>query len=309
MDLNNIAWMGGVFFVGILTLTYMMMRYMKSAQVQSVSKENLEKIEKYLEKFNDMDKVLNEFKNLNSNVTKLEDIEKKLNKLDRVVEPLSQSEKREIISSIQNHVESQAYGEYFKDLGFRMELLQFTTPEYKAEELEKFVEKKLREPAERFLVELEHLRARLNTNLLIAFVIASLTGFTAFMTILDIAELFSISKPVQFFSYFFPRFSFLFLLSFLTYFFLNLYKSGLSDIKYYQNEITNLEARYLSLQMARTLGSQETLNMVLENIVKTERNFILKKGQTTVELEKEKIDIENKNQFFDIIKGLIKVKN
>ncbi|EEY5117076.1 hypothetical protein MHA19_003511 [Escherichia coli] len=48
---------------------------------------------------------------------------------------------------------------------------------------------------------------------------------------------------------------------------------------------------------------------VIKNLMTTERNFILSKGQTTVALEKEKIKgLEDKNAL-SIIKELIKLKS
>ena len=35
-----------------------------------------------------------------------------------------------------------------------------------------------------------------------------------------------------------------------SFFFLKLYKSGLADILYYQNELTNLESKFLALELA-----------------------------------------------------------
>ncbi|MHA6196577.1 hypothetical protein ACX3YG_19645 [Pseudomonas wadenswilerensis] len=99
-----------------------------------------------------------------------------------------------------------------------------------------------------------------------------------------------------------PKFSFIISIEILAYFFLRLHKSNLVEAKYYQNELTNLEARYLSLVAALHIERAETSHKVISSLVETERNHILEKGQTTIELKK--IEME-KNQFVEITKSLI----
>ena len=88
----------------------------------------------------------------------------------------------------------------------------------------------------------------------------------------------------------------------------NLYKKSLDDIKYYQNEITNLEAKYLSLDQSRQSGNFKLLANALETLNKTERNFILKKDETTIELEKSKIDAQSTNNTVQALKDIINLK-
>lgn len=99
-----------------------------------------------------------------------------------------------------------------------------------------------------------------------------------------------------------PKFSFIISIEILAYFFLRLHKSNLVEAKYYQNELTNLEARYLSLVAALHIERAETSHKVISSLVETERNHILEKGQSTIELKK--IEME-KNQFMEITKSLI----
>ena len=88
----------------------------------------------------------------------------------------------------------------------------------------------------------------------------------------------------------------------------NLYKKSLDDIKYYQNEITNLEAKYLSLDQSKQSGNFKLLANALETLNKTERNFILKKDETTIELEKSKIETQSSNNTVQALKDIINFK-
>ncbi|NMX62787.1 hypothetical protein [Pseudomonas sp. WS 5079] len=97
------------------------------------------------------------------------------------------------------------------------------------------------------------------------------------------------------------KFSFIISIEILAYFFLRLHKSNLVEAKYYQNELTNLEIKYLSLDAALYVKRAETSHKVISNLSETERNHILEKGQSTTELKK--IELE-KNQFVEITKAL-----
>jgi hypothetical protein len=86
------------------------------------------------------------------------------------------------------------------------------------------------------------------------------------------------------------------------YFFLRLYKTSLDDIKYYQNEITNIESKWLALIAATNEKDKALMKSVIESLVKTERNFILKKGDSTLGLERERLE---KNEIVDLVKESI----
>lgn len=105
-----------------------------------------------------------------------------------------------------------------------------------------------------------------------------------------------------------PRTLFVIFIELFSFFFLNLYKKSLDDIKYYQNEITNLEAKYLSLDQSKQIGNFKLLANALETLNKTERNFILKKDETTIELEKSKIEVQGSNNTIQALKDIISFK-
>lgn len=54
--------------------------------------------------------------------------------------------------------------------------------------------------------------------------------------------------------HFVPRLTLVLFIEVFAYFFLRLYKSSLSEIKYFQNEVTNMEAKYIALKTALNIG-------------------------------------------------------
>ena len=89
-----------------------------------------------------------------------------------------------------------------------------------------------------------------------------------------------------------PRILLVIFVEIFAYFFLRLYKDGLSEIKYFQNELTNIESKLAAVEFSYITSNVNSLNISLEQLSRTERNFILEKNQTTVELEKAKSDSE-----------------
>jgi hypothetical protein len=110
------------------------------------------------------------------------------------------------------------------------------------------------------------------------------------------------SNHWRYVTHFVMRISIALFIEVFAYFFLRLYKSCLEDIKYYQNEITNVEARWSALLAAEQNKSQTLLKLVVDALTKTERNFVLKKGDTTVGLERERME---KNEILDLVKETI----
>lgn len=87
-----------------------------------------------------------------------------------------------------------------------------------------------------------------------------------------------------------PRLSLVLFIEVFSYFFLRLYRNNLDGIKYFQNEMTTIETRFISLMGGLIVGDKETTRLIVGELAKTERNFVLTKGQTTVEIEKLKLE-------------------
>jgi len=89
---------------------------------------------------------------------------------------------------------------------------------------------------------------------------------------------------------FLPRLSLVIIIEMFSYFFLSLYRSSLNEIKYFQNELTNIESKCLGLEGALFLNDLESTRNAITSLTVTERNFILKKGESTADIEKSKLD-------------------
>lgn len=79
------------------------------------------------------------------------------------------------------------------------------------------------------------------------------------------------------------------------YFFLNLYRIGLQDIRYFRNEITNVMSQRLALETAIGQSNDDLVSRVIARLADTERNFVLKKGETTIGLSQNNSDREQDN--------------
>ncbi|MBN3560552.1 hypothetical protein [Aliamphritea spongicola] len=106
-----------------------------------------------------------------------------------------------------------------------------------------------------------------------------------------------------------PRILLVIFLEIFAYFFLRLYKDGLSEIKYFQNELTNLESKLIALETSYLTKNLASINKSVESLLKTERNFVLEKGQTTVELERAKSNTETTNTIINSVTSLLKTKS
>lgn len=93
------------------------------------------------------------------------------------------------------------------------------------------------------------------------------------------------------------------------FFFLRLYRVSLSDIKYFQNEITNIQQKWLALKCAIIADDKDSARLAIESLAATERNFVLKKGETTIELERSKIENNDVRALLAGVKGLVDGKN
>jgi hypothetical protein len=148
--------------------------------------------------------------------------------------------------------------------------------------------------------ELIRLRKSANINL----VIGSLSTTVAIFS-LTYEVFFSevnFNDSVSLFSHYIPRISLVIFIEIFAFFFLKLYKANLLEIKYFNNEKTNIDFKLITLKTALFQEDSETIKLCLSELIKTERNFIMKKDETTVELEKFKTD-KNDNQ---ILTSLLK---
>ena len=104
--------------------------------------------------------------------------------------------------------------------------------------------------------------------------------------------------------HFVPRLTLIIFIEFFSYFFLRLYRTGLEEIKYFQNELTNLEAKHIALVSAIEMKDIVVITDVIGKLATTERNRILNKNQTTIELEISRIEKQSTTEITKITKQL-----
>ena len=159
---------------------------------------------------------------------------------------------------------------------------------------------------ERLTLEITSLTKRANINLI----------FGSLMTIVAMGSLayFVFGSSVNYkdiidlLSYYIPRIAFIIFIEVFAYFFLKLYKSNLEDIKYYQNELTNIQSKIIALKSGMLLEDDSAIKSIIQSLSKTERNFILKKGESTVDIEKSKLDVEQFKEVLNFGRTLSKIK-
>lgn len=80
------------------------------------------------------------------------------------------------------------------------------------------------------------------------------------------------------------------------------------EVKFFQNELSSFEDKYIALWVAYQKDKGETFEAVVKTLAKTERNIVLDKGQTTIDLEREKMGnealLKTLESMLDIIKKI-----
>lgn len=151
--------------------------------------------------------------------------------------------------------------------------------------------------------EIYNLSKRANTNLLIGIITTLIAVFILLFTILfKVSQDFSLYSV---FDYYFPRLSTAIFIEVFAFFFLKMYRNNLADIKYYQNELTNIDFKLLSLKTAIYIDDKDVVKTLLLENNKIERNFILQKDETTIEVETAKHTLKNDRFFADSIKDFL----
>ncbi|QKJ31928.1 hypothetical protein HQ865_19875 [Mucilaginibacter mali] len=117
------------------------------------------------------------------------------------------------------------------------------------------------------------------------------------------------NSGIRFFIHMIPRLSIVLFIEIFSFFFLNLYKRNTDEIKYFNNERTNIESKLIALKMAVVFGNKETINKTIESLYKTDRNSTIKKSETTIEIEKMKIEKSDSENMLDKLLKLSKAFN
>lgn len=151
--------------------------------------------------------------------------------------------------------------------------------------------------------ELERLRKSANINLVIGSLFTTVAILSLTYEVFFLKK--SFTTTIDLLSHYIPRISLVIFVEVFAFFFLKLYKSNLNEIKYFNNEKTNIDFKLISLKTALFQENIELIKICLSELIRTERNFILKKDESTVELEKLRNDKDNNKLLTDFIGNVI----
>ncbi|WP_188008859.1 hypothetical protein [Grimontia hollisae] len=227
---------------------------------------------------------------------KIEKIINQIQKGDGTEGLFNKEDKRRILDRIQDKLESEALQDY------QAKLQALTNDRLKLKSQEEL----FLQISSRLESEVQNLSKRGNVNLILGMA-TTLTGLGILGYSVFNAP--SLNSTLELASHFIPRISLVLLIEVFAYFFLKLYKQSLNEIKYFQNEITNIESKFLGLRISVESEQKECLKEVVTNLLSTERNFVLEKGQTTIELEQLRNEQQQRTELTGLLdKALNKVK-
>jgi len=200
---------------------------------------------------------------------------------------LDETQKKALFEKISSSIESNLTKDFYDKIG---ESIKFNVAEEKREQVYTLA-KRFETSIGRLNREIGLLTKRANINLMIGSIITItalvLLGYFVVTENFNSDDIFKVSL------HFLPRLSLVIFIEFFSFFFLKLYRTSLSEIKYYQNELTNIESQQMAIFTATNFGNSSDLSIVINDLSKVERNFKLQKGESTVELEKNKIEMTN----------------
>lgn len=156
---------------------------------------------------------------------------------------------------------------------------------------EREIARNFEETRNRLSLEIAALGRRGNLNLILG-IFTTVSGLIL-LAMFVFTQIEMPKEAVPFAMHFLPRLTLVLFIQIFAYFFLRLYKSSLAEIKYFQNELTNVEQKHVALITAIKYGESVVRNEVISKFASTERNHVLEKDQTTVELEKSRIEKES----------------
>jgi len=152
--------------------------------------------------------------------------------------------------------------------------------------------------------EISNLGRRANLNLVMGTIVTSvglfILGYFVFYAVHP-----ALTDKIDTAIYFGTRLTLVVFIEIFAYFFLKLYRYSLFEIKYFQNEVTNARFKIVALEACLREGSKQIVEKLCFELVKTERNFILKKGETTLSLRREEIEQMNDSTVTKLIERVL----
>lgn len=224
---------------------------------------------------------------------RLDELKSGLAPTESTTPTFSDADRAKVLASIQAKLESEALSSYVAGI---QELITTNVKRASVEQLFTSI-------ADRLGREVQDQARRGNLNLILG-ILTTLLG----LSVLGYSVFYAPATQAanEIIAYFLPRVSLVILIEVFAYFFLKLYKQSLSEIKYFQNEITNIESRHLAIQFAAKDPDTSLQLKIVEELMKTERNFLMSKDQTTVEIERERLSRSTYSELMASIKDIVK---
>lgn len=118
--------------------------------------------------------------------------------------------------------------------------------------------------------EIQTLSRRSSVNLVIGVMVTmAATGVLVYLVSRDHGDFGSMRALL---SFYIPRITTVILIETFAYFFLKLYRQNLEEIKYYQNELTTIDLQEVAWKEALDTGSAEAKVLVVQQMIKSDRN-------------------------------------
>lgn len=156
---------------------------------------------------------------------------------------------------------------------------------------------------ERLQKELNNIEHRAKVNLIMGSVIAFLGWIVLAWFVFDMSH--NNLHGWLLMNSFLPRLTIVAFIELFSFFFLKLYRESMERILYYQNEITNIESKKIALLTSIVLESNcDQKEAIIESLLSTERNMVLRKGETTIGLEKVRLENSTAKSVIQTLKEL-----
>lgn len=150
---------------------------------------------------------------------------------------------------------------------------------------------------ERFEKEIFASGRRSNLNLIIGIMVtivgAGLLAYISFENKPDFG-----TNITALLAHYLPRITTIIFIEVFAFFFLRLYKSGLQEIKYFQNELTNIVLQQIAIEAAMIQRHNKPLEGIIEQLVKTERNSI---KQLNPKVDENSLSVKDVNSFLETL--------
>lgn len=151
--------------------------------------------------------------------------------------------------------------------------------------------------------ELFGLKVRSNWNLAIGSTISVIALIV--LGVFINSENFNDSDYLKVLVHFLPRLSLVLFIESFALFFLRLYKLELLSMKYYHNELTNIESKKIATIISVRHCEKDKIWETVNCLLKVERNIVLRKKDTTLELETQKLENEHNKSVLGMLQDTL----